>query len=79
MGFTAPEPQTNILMVPVPNAAAAVSILEEAKVRVLPVGSSLRFITHRDLTEADVDQALGRIEPITGRLVTTWEGNRPMV
>jgi len=79
MGFTVPEPQTNILIVQVPDAPAAVAILEEAKVRVLPVGSALRFITHRDLSEADVDQALARIEPITGRLVTTWEGVRPMV
>jgi threonine aldolase len=79
MGFTAPAPQTNILLVPVPDAPAAVSILEEARVRVLPVGSSLRFITHRDLSEADVDEALARIGPITGRLVTTWEGVRPMI
>ncbi len=79
MGFTAAEPETNILLVPVPDAGAAVSILEEAKVRVLPLGSSLRFITHRDLSEADVVEALARIEPITGRLVTTWEGVRPMV
>jgi threonine aldolase len=79
MGFTAPQPQTNILLVPVPDAAAAVSILEEAKVRVLPVGSALRFITHRDLSDADVEEAIARIRPITGRLVTTWEGERPMV
>jgi threonine aldolase len=79
MGFSAAEPQTNILLVPVPDAGAAVSILEEARVRVLPVGGSLRFITHRDLAEADVLEALARIEPITGRLFTTWEGVRPMV
>ena len=79
MGFTVEQPQTNILLVPVPDAGAAVSILEEAKVRVLPAGGALRFITHRDLSEADVLEALARIEPITGRLVTTWEGVRPMV
>jgi threonine aldolase len=79
MGFTAPEPQTNILLVPVPDAKAAISILDEAKVRVLPVGSALRFITHRDLSDTDVEDAIARIQPITGRLVTTWEGNRPMV
>jgi threonine aldolase len=79
MGFTVPEPQTNILLVPVPDAAAAVSILAEAKLQVLPVGSALRFITHRDLSEADVEAALDRIRPITDRLVTTWEGDRPMV
>ncbi len=79
MGFTVPAPQTNILLVPVPDAPAAVSILEEARVRVLPVGGSLRFVTHRDLSEGDVDEALARIAPITGHLVTTWEGVRPMV
>jgi threonine aldolase len=79
MGFTVPEPQTNILLVPVPDAPAAVSILEEAKVRVLPVGGALRFITHRDLSGADIAAALARIQPITDRLVTTWEGSRPMV
>ena len=79
MGFAAPEPQTNILLVPVPDAAAAISILAEAKLRVLPVGSALRFITHRDLDEADVAEALDRIRPITDRLMTTWEGSRPMV
>jgi threonine aldolase len=79
MGFTAPEPETNILLVPVPDTQAAIAILEGAKVRVLPVGSALRFITHRDLSEADVAEAIERIEPLAERLVTTWEGNRPMV
>jgi threonine aldolase len=79
MGFTVPDPETNILLVPVPDASAAVAILEEAGVRVLPVGSVLRFITHRDLAEADVAEALVRIQAITGQLVTTWEGVRPMV
>jgi threonine aldolase len=79
MGFTVPAPRTNILLVPVPDAGAAVSILAEAQVRVLAVGSALRFVTHRDLGPADVAEALARIRPITGRLVTTWEGSRPMI
>lgn len=79
MGFTAPEPQTNILFVPMPDAAAAASILEEARVKALPVGSCLRFVTHRDLLDADVVEALERIRPMADRLVTTWEGDRPMV
>jgi threonine aldolase len=78
MGFTAPAPETNILLVPVSDAPAAMAILEEAKIRVLPVGSSLRFITHRDLSEADVEAAIDRIRPMAERLVTTWEGDRPM-
>jgi len=79
LGFTVEPPRTNILLVPVPDAGAAVAILEAARVRVLPVGSSLRFITHRDLAEADISAALERIRPIADRLVTTWEGVRPMV
>jgi threonine aldolase len=78
MGFTVDEPQTNILLVRMPNAPAAISVLEEARVRVLPIGSAVRFVTHRDLSEADVEAAIERIRPITGRLVTTWEGERPM-
>ena len=79
MGFTVAVPETNILLVPVPDAPAAIAILEEAKVRVLPVGSALRFITHRDLSPADIQEAAGRIRPLADRMVTTWEGNRPMV
>jgi threonine aldolase len=78
MGFNVDEPQTNIVLVRMPNAPAAISVLEEAKVRVLPIGSAVRFVTHRDLCDADVEAALERIRPITGRLVTTWEGERPM-
>jgi threonine aldolase len=79
MGFTAPVPQTNILVVPLPDAVAAASILEEARVRALPVAGGLRFVTHRDLSEADVAEAVERIRPLAERLVTTWEGDRPMV
>jgi hypothetical protein len=43
------------------------------------VGSSLRFITHRDLSFEDVEEAIRRMQEVADRLVTTWEGNRPMV
>ncbi|BDU76887.1 threonine aldolase family protein [Mesoterricola sediminis] len=79
MGFRVAPPDTNILLVPVPDAAAALSILEGVGVRVLPVGSALRFITHRDLADADIEEALDRIRAAADRLVTTWEGDRPMV
>jgi len=57
----------------------ALHMLEEVRVRVLTVGSSLRFITHRDLTEADVDEAIERMQPLVEKMLTTWEGPRPMV
>jgi threonine aldolase len=56
----------------------ALQLLTEAGVRVLPVGSALRFITHRDLTMADVTEALARMEPLVERMLITWEGDRPM-
>ena len=79
LGFTVASPDTNILLVPVPNPQAAIAILEAAKVRVLPVGNALRFITHRDLSPADLLEAIARISPLASRLVTTWEGERPMI
>jgi threonine aldolase len=63
-GVAAPVPETNILLVPVPNAAAALAALEAVGVRALPVGPAVRFIPHRDLTEADIEEALRRIEPL---------------
>jgi threonine aldolase len=63
-GIAAPMPETNILLVPVPQAAVAVAALESAGVRTLPVGPAIRFIPHRDLSMADVEEALRRIEPL---------------
>lgn len=62
LGFGVPEPETNILLLPVPRPAEAVQRLENAGIRTLPVGSSLRFITHRDLTLEDIDEALRRLD-----------------
>ena len=69
-GILAPVPETNILLVPVPDAAAAMAALESAGVRTLPVGSAIRFIPHRDLAMADIEEALRRIEPLASMLRT---------
>ncbi len=63
-GIAAPMPETNILLVPVPQAAVAVAALESVGVRTLPVGSAIRFIPHRDLAMVDIEAALRRIEPL---------------
>ena len=78
-GLNVGEPETNIVMVPVTDVAVVVDLLEKAGIRVLPVGSALRFVTHRDLTETDMDEVLKRIQPLVGKMLITWEGNRPMV
>jgi threonine aldolase len=64
LGIPAPAPETNILLAPVPNAAAALAALEGVGVRALPVGPAIRFIPHRDLTMADIEEALQRIQPL---------------
>lgn len=78
MGFNVPEPETNILLVPVLNIPLSLSLLEGVGVRALPVGSALRFLTHRDLGPQDIDEALLRIQPLVEQMLTTWEGDRPM-
>ena len=67
-GVAAPVPETNILLVPVPNASEALVALEAVGVRVLPVGPAIRFIAHRDLTAEDIEAALRRIEPLASHL-----------
>ncbi|NTW86867.1 MAG: aminotransferase class I/II-fold pyridoxal phosphate-dependent enzyme [Holophagaceae bacterium] len=69
-GITAPAPETNILLVPVADAPAALAALEGVGVRVLPVGSAIRFIAHRDLTTEDIEEALCRLEPVAHLLRT---------
>lgn len=68
LGLPAPVPETNILLLPVPRPAEAVRALENAGIRTLPVGGCLRFITHRDLTLEDIEEALRRLEPIAAAL-----------
>jgi len=79
LGFQVAPPSTNILLVPVLDIPLALRVLEDAGILVLAVGSSLRFLTHRDLTLADVDETLERMKPLVEPLLTTWEGPRPMV
>ncbi|HKN51719.1 MAG TPA: low specificity L-threonine aldolase, partial [Amycolatopsis sp.] len=36
--------------------------LESLGIRALPMSGKVRFVTHRDLSAADVDEALSRIK-----------------
>ena len=78
-GLNVAAPETNIVLVPVVDLPTALQLLDEAGVRILPVGNLLRFITHRDLTMADIEEVLARIEPLVERMLITWEGSRPMI
>jgi threonine aldolase len=64
LGLAAPVPETNILLLPVPDPAAGLAALNAVGVRALPVGQAIRFIPHRDLEMADIEEALRRIEPL---------------
>lgn len=61
LGFTLEMPETNILLLPVASVSKATSLLKDAGVLVLSVGSALRFITHRDIAAAEIKEALARI------------------
>ncbi|HJW09071.1 MAG TPA: GntG family PLP-dependent aldolase [Holophagaceae bacterium] len=67
-GLDSPLPETNILLLPVTDVAAALAAMEAAGVRAVPVGSAVRFTTHRDLTMGDIEEALRRLEPLIPRL-----------
>ncbi|MCL2803454.1 MAG: beta-eliminating lyase-related protein [Micrococcales bacterium] len=67
LGFDAPVPQTNIIMVK-PGQASQLSASQLAAswnkigVRCLTMGPAVRLVTHRDVDESMIDQALDRIE-----------------
>ena len=42
--------------------------MEAAGVRALPVGAAIRFIAHRDVAMADIEEALRRLEPLAPML-----------
>jgi threonine aldolase len=69
LGFAADEPATNIVRVPVPAVARALERLRAAKVLATPSGDAVRFVTHRDVSDADVTRALARIAPIAQQLL----------
>ncbi len=64
LGFTLAMPETNILLVDVPHEGPALELMAKAGVLAVPVGNRIRFIPHRDLTEADVRETLTRIAPL---------------
>lgn len=68
LGIAAPEPETNILLVPVSDPGPVLARMAEAGVLAVPVGAAIRFIAHRDLSDADIAEALARLEPMASWL-----------
>jgi threonine aldolase len=63
-GWQVATPETNIVLVSVADLGGTLYRLETAGVRVQPMAGQVRFVTHADLTDADIEAALERIGPV---------------
>jgi threonine aldolase len=69
LGFAVAEPETNIVLAPVPEVARALQTLAAAGVLATPSGDAVRLVTHRDLSDADIRAALARVGPVAERVL----------
>lgn len=63
-GFDLDLPETNILFVPVRDVPQALDNLKAKGILATAVGSALRFLTHRDLSREEVEEACFRMDGI---------------
>ncbi|MBO0876344.1 MAG: aminotransferase class I/II-fold pyridoxal phosphate-dependent enzyme [Pseudonocardia sp.] len=63
LGWRVTTPRTNIVLLTPADMPSTLRRLERANVLVGPIGGQIRFVTHGDLTNADIDNALRRIGP----------------
>ncbi|ASR38636.1 threonine aldolase [Prauserella marina] len=61
-GWDTTEPETNIVLATVPDVALTIDRLRAAGILTLPMAGKVRFVTHRDVTSADVAETLRRIK-----------------
>ncbi len=61
LGVAANEPQTNIVLAEVADAPDFIGRVAAAGVLAVPMGERVRFVTHRDVTAADMETALAGI------------------
>jgi len=69
LGFDLETPETNIVRVRASDVGRAIEALRAIDVLVTLSGDAVRFVTHRDLSEVDVRDALERIAPIADRFL----------
>jgi len=69
LGWDVDEPQTNIVMARVPDVPRTMQVLTELGVLVLSGGGRIRFVTHRDVSEGDIDSVLDRLADASRRKV----------
>ncbi|PVY97738.1 threonine aldolase family protein [Actinomycetospora cinnamomea] len=60
LGWPVIAPDTNIVLVPAGDPAGVVAALAAAGVRAVPFGPGVRFVTHRDVGDDDIDAVLER-------------------
>lgn len=64
LGWPVVAPDSNIVLVATPDAAPTLAALAECGVRAVPFGPGIRFVTHRDVSRADVEDALDRLRTV---------------
>ena len=60
-GWAVDRPETNIVLAETEDPVATVAELAAAGVAAVTVAGKVRFVTHRDVSEADVKDALARL------------------
>jgi threonine aldolase len=61
-GWPTAEPDTNIVLAEVPDSLAAQRWLDSLGIHAIAVSGRVRFVTHRDLSAADVEETLRRLK-----------------
>ena len=61
-GWEVDEPQTNIVLARVADLSLALERLTKLGVSALPMAGKVRFVTHRDVSSTDVDEAIRRLK-----------------
>ncbi|MDA3629874.1 GntG family PLP-dependent aldolase [Saccharopolyspora oryzae] len=61
-GWSVTTPQTNIVLAAVPDVALSLERLSAVGVHAVSMSGQIRFVTHRDVSTADIKEALHRIE-----------------
>jgi threonine aldolase len=62
LGWEVGVPETNIVLARVADISVTLDSLNAVGVLALPMGGKVRFVTHRDLSLEDIDEALTRIK-----------------
>ncbi len=62
LGWEVNVPETNIVLAAVPDLSGRLNQLEELGIRALPMAGRVRFVLHRDLSAADIEETLHRVE-----------------